>query len=70
MTPTEREQQIRELAERLANRLRETWPEGETDITRIEEIAGELGSLVSDAVAKELGHEQSELPEGNQARCP
>lgn len=70
MTPTEREQQIRELAERFARRLQETWPEGETDITRIEEIAGELGSLVSEAVTRELGREQSERPEGKQTLCP
>ena len=70
MSPEEREQQIRELAERFAARLRQTWPEGETDITRIEEIAGELGALVAEEVTKELGREQAERPEGNQARCP
>ena len=69
MSAEEREQQIRELAERFADRLRQTWPGGETDITRIEEIAGELGATVAEAVTKELGREQAERPEGNQALC-
>lgn len=70
MTPAEREQRIREMAERFAERLRQTWPEQEVDITRIEEIAGELGTAVSEAVTEELGREQAERPEGNQALCP
>ena len=69
MTSEEREQKIRELAECFASRLRQTWPAGETDITRIEEIAGELGTLVAEEVTKELGQEQAERPEGNQALC-
>jgi hypothetical protein len=70
MTPEEREQRIRELAEAFASRLRQTWPEGEADITRIEEIAGELGTSVSEAVTEELGREQAERAEGNQTLCP
>lgn len=70
MTADEREQQIRALAEHFADRLRQTWPVGEADITRIEEIAGELGALVAEEVTKELGREQAERPHGNQALCP
>ena len=45
VTPEEREQRIRELAEAFASRLRQTWPEGEADISWIEEIAGELVTM-------------------------
>jgi len=70
MTSAEREQKIRAWAEQFASPLRQTWPEGEADITRIEEIAEELGHTVAEEVTKELGREQVERPEGNQALCP
>jgi glyoxylate utilization-related uncharacterized protein len=58
------------LAEQFASRLRQTWPEGEADITRIEEIAEELGHIVAGEVTQELGREQAERPEGSEALCP
>jgi thioesterase domain-containing protein len=38
MNREQREAKIRELAEAYAERLRQAWPEGETDVTGIEEI--------------------------------
>ena len=62
-TPEERERKIRELAAQLATRQRQTSPEGEADIPRIEEITEELGHTVAEEVPKKLGREQTGQPE-------
>jgi len=42
MTPEERERQIREIAQRLAERLAAEWPEGDLTINDIEALGLEL----------------------------
>ena len=71
MTPEERERRIREIAERLAQRLDEEWPEGNLTINDIEDLAERLGHDVQREITDRFLREEAERKEeGPQASCP
>ena len=65
-----REAKIRALAEAYAERLRQAWPEGATDITGIEEIAERVGSETSRDLTEELVRKQAEAEPVRETACP
>jgi hypothetical protein len=70
MTPEERECRIRELAERLAERLVQQWPEAGTDINDLEDFAERIGQDVQQEIIERTLPEEAERKEGNQSACP
>jgi hypothetical protein len=70
MTPEERERRIREIAERMAERLVEQWPEEGADINDIEDFAERLGQDVQREISAQILQRQAERKEGNQTTCP
>jgi hypothetical protein len=70
MNREQREAKIRELAEAYAERLREAWPEDETDITRIEEIAEHVGGETNRDLTEKLVREQTDQEPVQEAACP
>src|SRR5437879_4673228 len=70
MTPEERERRIREIAERLAQRLDEEWPEGNLTVNDIEDMAERLGHDVQREITDRFLREEAERQEGHQAACP
>ncbi len=52
MTPEQRERRIREIAQRLAERLAAEWPEGDLTINDIEELAERLGHEVQREISE------------------
>lgn len=70
MSPEEREQRIREIADRLADRLREHWPDESVPLPEIEELVGRIGGDTLREVTEEMLREQVGRREANQAACP
>jgi len=70
MTPEERERRIREIAERLAQRLDEAWPEGHLTVNAIEDLAERLGHEVQREFTERFLREAAERKDGLQTRCP
>ena len=70
MTPEERQRRIREVAERLAERLAEQWPETGADINDLEDFAERMGQDVQREISEGALHEEAERREGNQSACP
>ena len=70
MPPTEREGHIREIAQRLAERLAAEWPEGDLTINQIEDLAEQLGHDVQAEVSARLLRETAARKEGHRAACP
>ena len=70
MTPEERQAKIREIANRLAERLEREWPATDADITDLEDTAERAGREVMREVSEELLREQAEPRPGNQTACP
>ena len=70
MDRQQREAKIRALAEAYAERLRQAWPEGDTDITGIEEIAERVGSETSRDLTEELVRKQAEAEPVRETACP
>lgn len=70
MTPDERQRRIRELADRLAERLAEQWPEAGADINELEDFAERLGQDLQREIIKRTLPEEAERKEGNQSACP
>jgi hypothetical protein len=70
MTPEERERRIREIAERLAQRLAEEWPERDLTINDIEDLAERLGHDVQREITERFLREEAARKEGHQAACP
>ena len=70
MTPEERQRRIREVAERLAERLAEQWPETGADINDLEDFAERMGQDVQMEISEGALHEEAERREGNQSACP
>ena len=52
MTPEERQRRIREVAERLAERLAEQWPETGADINDLEDFAERMGQDVQREISE------------------
>jgi hypothetical protein len=67
---TERERKLDELARRYRERLAQEWPEGETDVTGIEERVRRIEQDVLREVTEEMLREQTGKRPGNQASCP
>lgn len=70
MTPEEREQQIRVITERLAERLREGWPDESVPLSEIEERVGRIGGETLREVTEEMLRERVRRRPGNQTTCP
>jgi hypothetical protein len=70
ITPEERQRCIRDVAERLAERLAEQWPETGADINDLEDFAERMGQDVQREISEGALHEEAERREGNQSACP
>ena len=69
MTPEERQRRIREVADRLAERLGEQWPETGADINDLEDFAERMGQDVQRELIERTLPEEAERKEGNQSAC-
>ncbi|HEU4754728.1 MAG TPA: ISKra4 family transposase [Armatimonadota bacterium] len=67
---TERERKLDELARRYRERLAQEWPEGETDVTGIEEIVRRVERDVLRELTEEMLREQTGKRPGNHVACP
>jgi hypothetical protein len=67
--PSERQQKIDRIVERVRERLEAEWPEGETDATGVEEIVSRIEREVLQEVTEEMLREQSQRRTGNQSPC-
>lgn len=70
MTPEDRERRIRALADRMAERLAEHWPEGTLTVNDIEELAERVGQDVQREISERFLQEEAERKDGNQSACP
>lgn len=69
MTPEERQRRIRELAERVAERLAEQWPEEGASINDLEDFAERMGHSVQREVSEQVLQEEAQRKEGNPCAC-
>ena len=69
MTPEERQQRVRAIAERLAERLAEQWPETGSDINELEDFAERMSQDLQRELIERTLSEEAERKEGNQAAC-
>ena len=70
MTPEERQHRIREIAQRVAVRLAEHWPEEGTHVNELEDFAERMGQEVQREVSEQVLREEAARQEGNQRACP
>jgi hypothetical protein len=70
MTPETRARQIREITQRLAERLAAEWPEGDLTINEIEDLAERLGHAVQREISERCLRDEAARKAGNQASCP
>jgi hypothetical protein len=70
MTPEEHQRRIREIAERLAERLAEHWPEPGAHINDLEDFAERIGQEVQREISERVLREEAERKEGNRSACP
>jgi hypothetical protein len=70
MDAEDREAKIRELTEAYAKRLREAWPEGDVDITRIEELVEKIGGESNQDVTEQWIREQARREGIQETACP
>jgi hypothetical protein len=70
MTLEERERHIREIAQRLAERLAAEWPAGEMTINDIEDLAERLGHDVQREISERFLRDEAARKEGNRTACP
>jgi len=69
MTPEERQRRIREIAERVAERIAEQWPEAGADINDLEDFAERLGRDLQRELGERTLQEEAARKEGNQSAC-
>lgn len=69
MTPEERQRRIREMSDRLAERLAEHWPERGADINDLEDFAERMGQELQRELIERTLPEEAERKEGNQSAC-
>jgi hypothetical protein len=67
--PSERQRKLDEIARRFRERLEQEWPEGETDVSGVEEIVSRIEREVLREVTEEMLREQSRKRHGNQCAC-
>jgi hypothetical protein len=65
----EKQARIRRISERLAERLKQEWPQGQTHINDIEELAERIGREVMHEITREVLPEQTQPKPGNQSAC-
>jgi len=65
----ERQERIRRISERVAERLRQEWPVGKTHINEIEALAERIGREVMHEITREVLPEQTEPKLANQSAC-
>lgn len=70
MSPEEHQRRIREIAERVAARLAEHWPEPGAHINELEDFAERMGREVQREVNEQVIREEAERKEGNHCACP
>lgn len=70
MTPEERLRHIREVAERVAERLVDQWPQEGTHINELEDFAERMGQSVQREVSERVLQDEAARKEGNQSACP
>ena len=70
MTPEERLRHIREVAERVAERLVDQWPQEGAHINELEDFAERMGQTVQREVSERVLQDEAARKEGNQCRCP
>ena len=70
MTPEEHQRRIREIAERVAERVAEHWPEPGADIIDLEDFAERMGYDLQREISEQVLREEAERKEGNQSACP
>src|SRR6266700_786319 len=66
---SERDRKWGEFACRYRERLAQEWPEGETDVTRIEEIVARVERETTRELTEEMIKEQTGKRQGNQSAC-
>src|SRR4051794_7629253 len=69
MTPAEREQQIQEVARRVAERLVDQGPAVGMHINDLEDFAERMGQEVQREVSERLLREEAARKTGNQEAC-
>lgn len=69
MSPEERERRIREVADRLAERLAEQWPEDGADINDLEDFAERMGHDIQREISERTLQPEAERKESNQSTC-
>ena len=69
MTPEERQQRIREIAERVAERLVDEWPEEGTHVNDLEDFAERMGQGLQREVSERTLQEEAQRKDGNQSAC-
>lgn len=69
MTPEAHQRRIREIAERLAERLAEHWPEPGAHINDLEDFAERMGQNIQREISERVLREEAERKEGNQSAC-
>lgn len=70
MDADDREAKIRELTEAYEKRLRDAWPEGDVDITRIEELVERIGGASNQDLAEQWIREQARREGIQETACP
>jgi hypothetical protein len=70
MDAENREAKIRELTEAYEQRLRDAWPEGDVDITRIEELVEKIGGESNQDVTEQWIREQARREGIQETACP
>lgn len=69
MTPEERQRRIREIAERVAERAVDQWPEDGADINDLEDFAERMGQDLQRELSERALQKEAERKEGNQSAC-
>jgi hypothetical protein len=69
MSPEEREATIREITERLTERLWQHWPDEQVPFGEIEDVAGRVGGQTLRELTEEMLQGQVQRREGNQSAC-
>jgi len=70
MSPEERLRRIREVADRLAERLVDQWPEEGAHINDLEDFAERMGQSVQRELSEDVLQDEAARKEGNQSACP
>lgn len=66
---SDRDRKLDEFARRYRERLAREWPEGETDVTRIEEIVARVERETTRELTEEMIREQTGKRQGNRSAC-